>query len=51
MDGPADERLLALDGSDGRRILLRQPGKGRDLRMRHSVWNQNLLSLGVVRDS
>src|SRR5947209_12294443 len=41
---------LTLDRPDGRRILLRQPGEGRNLRMRHSVGHQDRFTLGVIGD-
>src|SRR2546422_13173 len=48
MHGPADQRLLPDQRSDRRRILLCQPGKGRNLRMGQSVRHEILFSLAVV---
>jgi hypothetical protein len=41
---------LAFDLSNRLRVLIRQPGEYRNLRMRHSVRNQDLLPLRVVGD-
>ena len=46
--GPADQRLLTDQRSGRRRVLLCQPGKGRNLRMGHSVGHQIFFSLGIV---
>ena len=51
MHGPAEQRLLTLDRSYRRLILLRQPGEGRNLRMRHSVGHPYLIPLGVIGQS
>ncbi len=48
--GPADQSLLAFQNSNGRRILLRQPGEDRNLRMSHSVRHQYLFAFTVVGD-
>src|SRR4030095_7068116 len=47
--GPAQQRLLSFQHASGRRIFPRQPGEGRNLRMRHSVRHQYFFALGVIR--
>src|SRR5437867_1158027 len=51
MHGPADLCLLACDRSNRRRIVLRQPGEGRNLRMDHSVRYQYLFPFAVIDQS
>ena len=46
--GASKHRLLAFNLSNRLCSLIRQPGEYRDLRMRHSVWNQDLLPFSVV---
>jgi len=46
----AEQRFLTFDLSNWLCIFIRQPGECRNLRMRHSVRHQDLLTLGVVRD-
>src|SRR5207244_3949417 len=42
---------LTVNRADGWLRPIRQPGESRDLRMGHSVRNENLISFGVVSDS
>ncbi len=46
--GPAQQCLLSFQCPKSRRILLRQPGEGRNLRMRHSVGHQYLVAFRVI---
>ena len=48
MHGPADACFLTIDHTDRRRVFLRQPGEGRNLRMGHSVRHEQLIALAVV---
>jgi len=45
----ANQRRLAGNSSNRRRITIRQPGECRNLRESHSVRHQNLIAFGVVR--
>ena len=46
--GAAQMAFLSGQKADGLGILLRQPGEGRNLRMGHSIWNQNFSPLAVI---
>jgi hypothetical protein len=48
MHGPADQRLLAFQRPHRSCILSRQPGESRNLRMVHSIRNQNLFPHRVI---
>ena len=45
---PAQFRRLPFNLPNRRLVSVRHPGEGRDLRMRHSVRNQNLFAFGVI---
>ena len=46
--GAAEQRVLTGQNAGRLRILLRQPGEDRNLRMRHSVRHKNFISPFVI---
>jgi hypothetical protein len=46
--GPAQKTALPLDLPYRLRSPLRRPGENRNLRMRHSIRDQDLLPFGVI---
>ena len=46
--GPSEPRQFTFQFASSNRILLRQPGEGRNLRMHHSVRHQNLLPVRII---
>ena len=50
MHGPAQQAPLPVHLPNRLCCIFRQPGEHRNLRMSHSIRNQDLLALSVVRD-